>query len=72
MLFPKGQFARLRQLPPGRGGGYLLRQLAAETPGDAFDGTSGPVCLVSAQKECELWDIDTPEDLGRIAAYLEE
>lgn len=65
-LFPKHLFARLRQLPPGKGGGYLIRQLSEEAGGEF----SAPVCLVSAQRECELWDVDRPEDLARAAEYL--
>lgn len=68
VLFPKGLFARLRLLPPGKGGGYLIRELSGQTGVTS----SAPVCLVSAQRECELWDVDRPEDLVRAAAYLED
>lgn len=77
VLFPKRLFARLCRLPAGKGGGYLLKELSEEllreasgAAGNTSGSLAGPVRLVSAQKECELWDVDTPQDLAQIAAHL--
>ena len=54
VIFPRWAFPRLLELPRGRGGRVLLQ----ENPGQ--------VRLVPARGACELWDVDTFDDLKRL------
>lgn len=54
VCFHKKYFADLLALPEGKGGGQVIRQ------------NPQAVCLVRAQQEYELWDIDTVGDLEKI------
>jgi molybdenum cofactor cytidylyltransferase len=56
-VFPKRLFESLLTLPPHRGGNYIF--LNGETPQ-----------LIFAERECELFDIDTPEDLQTIEKFI--
>jgi molybdenum cofactor cytidylyltransferase len=56
-IFPKRLFGSLMTLPPHHGGNYIFAN--GETAQSIF-----------AQRECELFDIDTPEDLLAIAKYI--
>lgn len=59
MVFPKQFFPALRALPCGKGGNVLIQK------------NPGQVRLVPARNECELWDVDRPEDLETLSALLE-
>lgn len=56
VLFPAWAFAQLRQLPPGAGGGAVIRRYPDR------------VGLIPAGEK-ELMDADTPEMLARLAAW---
>lgn len=58
VLFPRWAFPLLRSLPRGKGGGAVLTQYPQL------------VGLVPAQNPWELWDVDVPEDLERLAERL--
>lgn len=58
VLFPRACFAALARLEGKDGGSSLLRR------GDVAVG------LVEAARACELWDVDTPKDLARVASAL--
>lgn len=59
VLFPRWAFSRLRTLPQGMGGSVILKQ------------NPGQVRFVPARKPCELWDVDTPEQLHALLRCLE-
>lgn len=59
VLFPRWAFPQLRSLPQGKGGNVIVH----ENPGQ--------VRLVPARDRCELWDVDRPEDLEKLSAWLE-
>ncbi len=59
VLFPQWAFPQLLTLPQGRGGSVVIQK------------NSGQVRLVPAREEWELWDVDTFDDLKRIASCLE-
>jgi CTP:molybdopterin cytidylyltransferase MocA len=56
-VFPKRLFKSLLTLPPHHGGNYIFK--TCETPQ-----------LIFAERECELFDIDTPEDLLALAKFI--
>jgi CTP:molybdopterin cytidylyltransferase MocA len=56
-VFPKRLFGSLLSLPPHRGGNYIFT--SGETPQ-----------LIFAERECELFDIDTPEDLLDLTKFV--
>ena len=58
VLFPRWAFPQLRALPQGKGGSVILKK------------NPGQVRLVPAPRECELWDVDSPEDLERVSGCL--
>lgn len=53
-LFPRNLFDELKALPEGKGGSLVVKKYP------------GQVLNIPAREECELWDVDTPEDLGKI------
>lgn len=59
VLFPRQAFQQLRQLPKGRGGSAILQK------------NPGQVRLVPAREQCELWDVDSHEDLQKLLHYRE-
>lgn len=59
VLFPRWAFSQLRTLPQGRGGSVILQK------------NPGQVRLVPARGECELWDVDSPDDLKLVSSCLE-
>lgn len=58
VLFPQIYFQRLQGLTGEQGGMSALRGLEPE------------IILVQAENAAELWDVDTPGDLRKIAAHL--
>lgn len=58
VIFPRHLFAELKTLPQGKGGSHLIKKYP------------GQVHLVPAREECELWDVDTPEDLEKLRLFL--
>ena len=58
VAFPKRFFPQLRALPQGKGGNALIQK------------NPGLVRLVPARDRCELWDVDCPEDLEKLSAWL--
>jgi molybdenum cofactor cytidylyltransferase len=56
-IFPKRLFDNLLSLPPHHGGNYIFS-----------NGETAQSIL--AERECELFDIDTPEDLLAIAKFI--
>ena len=58
VLFPRWAFPLLRRLPRGKGGGVLLARYPQQ------------VGLVFAREPWELWDVDVPGDLERLAERL--
>ena len=59
VLFPRWAFPQLRALPQGKGGSVILQK------------NPGRVRLVPAREECELWDVDSPDDLKLVSSCLE-
>lgn len=59
VLFPRWAFPQLRALPQGRGGSAILQK------------NPGQIRLVPARRPCELWDVDRPEDLKKLSAWLD-
>ena len=59
VLFPRWAFPQLRALPQGKGGSVILQK------------NPGQVRLVPAREECELWDVDSPDDLKLVSSCLE-
>ena len=59
VIFPRWAFPQLRALPQGKGGSVILQK------------NPGQVRLVPARRECELWDVDSPDDLKRVSRCLE-
>lgn len=57
--FPNAYFDALRDLPQGKGGGYLAKKYPEQ------------VRLVPVRDACELYDIDTPEDYESICRLQE-
>ena len=58
VLFPRWTFSQLRALPQGKGGSVILQK------------NPGQVRLVPARKDCELWDVDFPDDWKRVSGCL--
>ena len=58
VIFPKALYGELSSLPPGAGGGYVMKQ------------HPDLVQKIEAQGAHELWDIDTPEDLKKMQLFL--
>lgn len=58
VIFPACLFGQLLQLPPKKGGGYVIEQNPQK------------VRLTQADHPWELWDIDTPEALQRICRQI--
>lgn len=58
VIFPSALFEELSSLPPGAGGGYVMKQHPEL------------VQKIEAQEAHELWDIDTPEDLKKMQLFL--
>jgi CTP:molybdopterin cytidylyltransferase MocA/nucleoside-triphosphatase THEP1 len=56
-IFPQRLFNSLLTLPPHHGGNYIFS--CGETPQPIY-----------AQRECELFDIDTPEDLLALSKFI--
>jgi molybdenum cofactor cytidylyltransferase len=56
-IFPQRLFGSLLTLPPHHGGNYIF--MNGESPQSIF-----------AQRECELFDIDTPEDLLSLTKFI--
>lgn len=59
VLFPNWVFEELKHLPQGKGGHILTKKYPER------------VHFVPAQNSMELYDIDSPQDLGHLATYLE-
>lgn len=57
MLFPKDLYDALRQLPEGKGGGYIAKQHPEQG------------LTIRIQDPYELMDVDTQEDLARLHAH---
>lgn len=59
VFFPRWAFPQLRALPQGKGGSVILQK------------NPGQVRLVPARRECELWDVDSLDDLKLVSSCLE-
>lgn len=59
VLFPRWAFPQLLALPEGKGGSVILQK------------NPGQVRLVPVRRECELWDVDSPDDLKLVSGCLE-
>ena len=60
VLFPAWAFDELRALPPGKGGGFVVKAHARR------------VRCVEAASEWELFDVDTVQDLEVLQAHMRE
>lgn len=60
VLFPAWAFDELRALPPGKGGGFVVKAHAQR------------VRCVEAASEWELFDVDTVQDLEALQAHIEQ
>lgn len=58
--FSKAYFEELANLPEGKGGSWIAKKYPDE------------VRTVAVGQACELWDIDTPEDMERVKNLLEK
>ena len=58
VLFPRSLFEELRSLPQGRGGNWIIRRRPEL------------VRLLSVRNPWELEDVDRPQDMERLAAFL--
>ena len=58
VLFPAWTFDELRHLPPRKGGGYVAKMHPEQ------------VRTIEVASSWELFDVDTPEDLHTLQAYL--
>ena len=60
VLFPAWAFDELRELPPGKGGGFVAKAHARR------------VRCIEASSEWELFDVDTVQDLEVLQAHIEQ
>lgn len=58
VMFPRSLFGELMDLPEGKGGGAVIKKHPEK------------VRIIEAASEMELMDVDTPEDLARLAAHI--